>query len=155
MHFCQNETWHAVCCVVSTCSHGDVRLVGGYTDYEGRVEVCINGYWGHVCDDRFYTSTALVVCKQLFGENISKMNYCCSLFRIYWLLWSCVFVCFSGAATFSSGTFGSGGGKIMLYDISCTGSPSRLVDCSYSLVQGSYSGGCSLSEDAGIRCYGT
>ena len=50
--------------------------------------------------------------------------------------------------------FGSGVGKIMLYGISCIGSPSRLVDCSYSLVQGSYSGGCSLSYDAGIRCYG-
>ena len=71
--------WYVVCCVATLCSHGDVRLVGGYTDYEGRVEVCINGYWGHVCDDRFYTSTALVVCKQLFEDNISKMNCCCSL----------------------------------------------------------------------------
>ena len=62
-----------VCCSATLCSHGDVRLVGGYTDYEGRVEVCINGYWGHVCDDGFYTSMALVVCKQLFGGNISKM----------------------------------------------------------------------------------
>ena len=70
-----------MCCflVVSTCSHGDVRLVGGYTDYEGRLEVCISGDRGHVCDDGFYTSTALVVCKQLFGENISKMKYHCSL----------------------------------------------------------------------------
>ena len=67
------------CYVASVCSHGDVRLVRGYTDYEGRVEVCINGYWGHVCDDGWSTSTALVVCKQLFGENISKMNYYCSL----------------------------------------------------------------------------
>ena len=58
------------------------------------------------------------------------------------------------AAPFSSGVFGRDTGKIMLYGISCTGSPSRLVDCSYSLVQGYSSGGCSLSEDAGIRCYG-
>ena len=71
--------WCVVCLVASVCSHGDVRLVGGYTDYEGRVEVCISGYWGHVCSNGFYTSIALVVCKQLFGENISKMNYYCSL----------------------------------------------------------------------------
>ena len=58
--------------VASTCGHGDIRLVGGYTDYEGRVEVCISGYWGHVCYNGWYTSTALIVCKHLFGGNISK-----------------------------------------------------------------------------------
>ena len=64
------------------------------------------------------------------------------------------FVCFLVAVPFSYGVFGAGTGKIMLYGISCTGSPSRLVDCSYNLVQGSRSGTCSLNEDAGIRCYG-
>ena len=64
-------------------------------------------------------------------------------------------VCSSVAAPFSYGVFGRGTGRIMMYGISCAGSPSRLVDCSYSLVQGYGSGGCYLREDAGIRCYGT
>ena len=145
------------------CDHGDVRLVGGYTDYEGRVEVCINGYWGHVCDDRWDTTSALVACKQLFGENISKRKYTyLSLLFVSQVQSSSFSVCcfnvlsmyFPGAAPFSSRVFRDGSGKIMLYNITCTGSPSRLVDCSYSQVQGSRSGGCYLYEDAGIRCYG-
>jgi len=52
--------------------------------------------------------------------------------------------------------FGRDSGNIMLYNVNCTGSSTRLVDCSYEVVQGSSSGGCTfnLSQDAGVRCYG-
>ena len=52
-------------CVVN-CTHGDVRLVGGNTALEGRVEICIaNDTWGAGCDDSWSTTDANIVCRQL------------------------------------------------------------------------------------------
>ena len=54
----------------SVCTYGDVRLVDGRDEYEGRVEICLNEEWGTVCN--YYwdyrnnsTSFATVVCRQL------------------------------------------------------------------------------------------
>ena len=47
------------------CANGAVQLVGGYNQYEGRVEVCWNNQWGTVTDDGWSTYDARTVCRQL------------------------------------------------------------------------------------------
>ena len=51
----------------SPCNDGDVRLIGGSTSNQGRLEVCINSAWGSVCDSVgvFTRDEAKVACRQL------------------------------------------------------------------------------------------
>ena len=51
--------------IIACTTSGALRLVGGITPYEGRVEICINNLWGTVCDDRWNQFDATVVCRQL------------------------------------------------------------------------------------------
>ena len=49
---------------------------------EGRVEVCVSGLWGTVCNDHFSQVDFRVVCRQLgfsiFGKYICNFHvYCC------------------------------------------------------------------------------
>ena len=101
-----------------------VRLVGGSSYNEGRVEVNYNGEWGTVCDDGWDDTDAGVVCRQLgFGS--------------------------SGTAI-GSASFGQGSGPILLDSVTCSGSESTLASCGHLGVGVTRS--CSHSEDAGVRC---
>ena len=51
--------------ISSNCSDGSIRLVGGFSTHEGRVEVCVNEVWGTVCDSDWSTEEANIVCNQL------------------------------------------------------------------------------------------
>ncbi len=61
-----------------SCVNGDIRLVNGPSDREGRVEVCWGSDWGTVCDDFWGDADAEVVCRQLGfrseGEPASKLT---------------------------------------------------------------------------------
>ena len=47
------------------CVEGNVQIVGGVNETEGRVEVCLGGSWGGVCFNSWTYEDARVVCKQL------------------------------------------------------------------------------------------
>ena len=48
-----------------TCKTGDLNLIVGAADYEGRVEICNRNAWGTICDDSWDDVDATVVCIQL------------------------------------------------------------------------------------------
>ena len=110
---------------VSSCTNnGDIRLVGGATPEEGRVELCNANVWGTVCDDYWESADAGVVCRQLgFSPQ--------------------------GATAFGDAHFGQGAGSIWLDDVNCVGTESRLTDCPASAI-GEHN--CGHHEDAGVRC---
>ena len=72
--------------VSSNCSDGDIRLVGGSTDNEGLVEICVNNMWGTICygnsrySYRYYRdywgqSDGMVVCRQLGYQELGRYQY--------------------------------------------------------------------------------
>ena len=55
----------------SNCTDGDVRLVGGATQYKGRVEVCLNRAWSTVCAyNNWGSQEAQVICEQIGGLTV-------------------------------------------------------------------------------------
>ena len=49
----------------SNCTDGEMRLMGGTNEYEGRVEVCVNNAWGTVCSGSWSSTDAKVVCRSI------------------------------------------------------------------------------------------
>ena len=116
------ELLHTNYILIAVCVHGDIRLINGQTAYEGRVEVCLNNAWGTVCDDFWDNNDARVVCRQ---AGFSDQN----------------------ATALQLSPFGQGTDPILLDDVRCTGTESRLIDCPYTATHN-----CIHLEDAGVRC---
>ena len=58
--------------IIVECSEGEVRLVDGQNEYEGRVEVCRDGEWKTICDRLWSEEEAKVVCRHLNYSNPSS-----------------------------------------------------------------------------------
>ena len=110
------------------CTEGEVRLVGGILDREGRVEICLQGVWGTVCDNYFDANDARVTCRQLGLP-------------------------FHGATPYNGAFFGQGTGPFHIQYIGCSGSESDLLQCSMQR-RWWYTRCSNHVEDAGVLCQG-
>ena len=54
------------------CSEGDLHLVGGESENEGRVEICKDGFWGTVYDSSWDEQEAVVTCRQAGLPTVGK-----------------------------------------------------------------------------------
>ncbi|XP_062609505.1 uncharacterized protein LOC134271297 [Saccostrea cucullata] len=104
-----------------------IRLVNGKVPNEGRVEVLYHGVWGTVCDDRFDSTNAKVVCRMLGFPT-------------------------GNAEAVTGGRFGMGTGKIWLDNVDCNGGENSIAQCRHQ-VWGSNN--CDHDEDVGVRCGST
>ena len=114
-----------------TCLHtlsypvGAVRLAGGSSEAEGRVEVYINEEWGTICGRSWDPLEGKVVCRQLGFKGVNR--------------------------TYShrrKHSFGRGTGQSLLSDLRCSGSEANLLQCPHDGV----GNGCPHSRDVGVVC---
>ena len=82
-----------------------MRLVGGSSSNEGRVEVYYNGEWGSVCGDVWDDTDAGVVCRELGLGSSGRSAY-----------------------------FGSNGNPVLLGDVVCSDNDMVLARCGHSGV---------------------
>ena len=100
----------------------------------------------NVCDDEWGSADANVACRQL-GFSPTGLLHACNFILSKYL--HCFKMFPTGATAVSRALFGQGTGAILLDDVRCTGSETRLVDCPSNGI-GIHD--CAHTEDAGIIC---
>ncbi|KAL4640368.1 neurotrypsin-like [Arapaima gigas] len=137
---CSHRQAAAVVCTLQEAAvFVPVRLSGGRSGHEGRVEVYHAGQWGTVCDDQWDDADAEVVCRQLgLGQCTSG-----------WMT-GASFLCYSGTArAWGQAYFGEGSSRVLLDEVQCTGNELSIEQCPKG-PWGEHN--CEHREDAGVSC---
>ena len=115
---------HNLYFVTDATSSPNIRLVGGATNLEGRVEVYHNDQWGTICSNDWDLNAAIVVCRQLgyYGD--------------------------ANSAQFGPGSVSQ---PIWLDDLSCNGDENYITDCTHDNWANN---DCHHWQDAGVTCSG-
>ncbi|XP_052784322.1 uncharacterized protein LOC128220099 isoform X2 [Mya arenaria] len=100
----------------------DIRLAGGYSNLDGRVERKLDGIWGTVCRDKFGMNEAQVVCKML-SPDLSALQ------------------------VINDTRYGPGTGPIFYNQLACSGSETSIDEC--SSITGEQ---CEQSDAAAVAC---
>ena len=123
------------------CSpEGSVRLADGVIDNEGRVEVCVNGVWGSVCDQGFDATDAHVVCQQLGHPELGIIIIIISIIIV---------IIISEPYVFTNSTFGAGQFPIVYSNLGCVGFENSLGACQKQTYPNAT---CSRNNVAGVLC---
>ncbi|KAK4805286.1 hypothetical protein QYF61_004851 [Mycteria americana] len=123
---CSQESNAAVICS-GPDSSSSLRLVGGGSRCDGRVEILQHGTWGRVLDDQWDMQEASVVCRQL--------------------------QCGEAEAAYNPPKPERGTGPVGLRGVRCAGHEARLTLCNTSVPESALAAG--IAEDVGVVCWGS
>ena len=56
--------------IIDDCSGGDMQLIDGVTEAEGRVEICTDGRWATLCGKYWTEKNTVVVCRYFGFSDI-------------------------------------------------------------------------------------
>ena len=123
----------------SVICEATIRLRGGRTTTDGRVEVCRDGQWGTVCDDSWDRNDASVACRQVGLSNFSKL--------VGNTVNNFIALNHTDPVAVPTAYFGPGSARIHLSNLQCTGSEAALTDCTFNATHQ-----CSHNQDASVIC---
>ena len=89
-----SHNFHGTIIFTADCVDGEVRLMEGKTELEGRLDVCFGQRWGTISSDGWAEINSRIVCSDL-GYDLDNgiiVNYCLQVWGYNsWLGTECVY----------------------------------------------------------------